>query len=124
MQAAAARTQLFPALGALPTVFAGPAASVEAKARRQYAALLLNVASGRLFAETPIGLPALSAAVTIDAALADIEAVLWPPFGFAASAEYVRVLKLAGTLNDGQGIGMCQPAAGNGSLFDAAQICR
>jgi len=99
-------TALFPTVGAVETAITGLANSHEQRARKQYAALLLNVASERLLAKTPIALPDLTAAVTVAEALADIEGVLWPPAAQADVKTYLRVADLAKALNQGKGLAL------------------
>ncbi|MCO6450569.1 MAG: hypothetical protein J5I90_07235 [Caldilineales bacterium] len=113
------RSQLFPAIGGVALALAQPERSNEGKARQQYAALLMNLASGRLFEQTPIHLPAWTATQNVGEAAAEIESVLWPPFGFAPVSEYERVIRLAGALNQGDGIGRCRQAGGEENLSDA-----
>lgn len=97
-------TALFPTVAAIETVITGPAKNHEEQARKQYAALLLNVASDRLLAQMPISLPGLTTAVTVAGALSDIEAVLWPPAAQADTRVYLRVTELAKALNQGKGL--------------------
>jgi hypothetical protein len=95
---------VFPEIVPLVDALLRPTQGDEGQARKEYAALALNVASGRLLARTPIHLPTLTTATTIGGAVAEIEGLLVPPSS-QLNTTYRRVKTLAETLNKGEGVG-------------------
>ena len=95
---------VFPEIAPLVDALLRPTQGDEGQARKEYAALQLNVASGRLLARTPIHLSTLTTATTVGGAVAEIERLLAPP-STQLSATYRRVRSLAETLNKGEGVG-------------------
>lgn len=81
-----------------------PAKSEEARARKEVAALHMNLASGRLWPATRVSLPLLTTASTVGAAVDEVEALLWPPASQQDDA-YRRARSIAHALNQNQGIG-------------------
>lgn len=77
----------------------------EEKARKQWAAVRLNLASARLLPKTPVNLPpTLTTAKTIGDVVSQVEGLLYPP-SRKLKADYDRVEKIADSLNNGKGIG-------------------
>ncbi len=95
---------VFPEIAPLVEALLRPTQGDEGQARKEYAALALNVASGRLLARTPIHLPTLTAATTVGGAVAEIERLL-KPAASQLNTTYRRVRSLAETLNKGEGVG-------------------
>jgi hypothetical protein len=88
----------------------------EEGARKQYAALRLNLASRRLLPGTPIRLPDLTTAMTVGQAAAELEGILYPP-NAQTRETYRRAEALADALNNGRGIGY--DLSGTGRLVQA-----
>ncbi|MCS7039664.1 MAG: hypothetical protein NZP34_08680 [Caldilineales bacterium] len=88
----------------------------EEGARKQYAALRLNLASRRLLPGTPIRLPELTTATTVGQAAAELEGILYPPSAQTRET-YRRAEALADALNNGKGIGY--NLSGTGRLAQA-----
>lgn len=101
---AEARSQVFTETVGVRDALLKPAPHPEDKARKQHAALQLNLASGRLLPQTPVHLPELTTATTVGAAVAEIEGLLWPP-AVQVDAEYRRAEKIAKELDRGRGLG-------------------
>jgi hypothetical protein len=101
---AEAASQVFPEAVSVRDALVQPAPRPEDKARKQHAALQLNLASNRLLPGTPVRLPELTDATTVAAAVAEIEGLLWPPATQPAS-EYRRAEAIAKALNSGEGLG-------------------
>ena len=103
---AAAQTAsgVFPEIVPLVDALLRPTQGDEGQARKEYAALQLNVASGRLLARTPIHLSTLTTATTVGGAVAEIERLLKPPAS-QLNTTYRRIKTLAETLNKGEGVG-------------------
>ena len=97
-------SSIFPEIVPLVDALLRPTQGDEGQARKEYAALQLNVASGRLLARTPIHLSTLTTATTVGGAVAEIEGLLKPPAS-QLNATYRRVKSLAETLNKGEGVG-------------------
>lgn len=99
-----ADSPVFPELVGVAAALEGAAKSDEEKARKQAAALRLNVASQRLLPLTPVNLPDLTQASTVAAAVAEVDGLLYPPAA-QTKAEYKRAEALADALNNGKGLG-------------------
>ncbi len=97
-------SSIFPELVSLEDAIFDAAPREEDKARKVYAALRLNVASGLLMTRTPVNLPNLTTAVTIGGVLTEIESLLDPPAS-QLDATYRRLEDLAEALDEGEGIG-------------------
>ena len=95
---------VFPEITPLVDALLRPTQGDEGQARKEYAALQLNVASGRLLARTPIHLSTLTTATTVGGAVAEIERLL-KPAASQLNATYRRLRSLAETLNKGDGVG-------------------
>ncbi|MBX7233288.1 MAG: hypothetical protein K1X65_02815 [Caldilineales bacterium] len=99
-----ADSPVFSELVGVAAALEGAAPSDEAKARKQAAALRLNVASQRLLPLTPVNLPDLTQASTVAAAVAEVDGLLYPPAA-QTKAEYKRAEAIADALNNGKGLG-------------------
>jgi hypothetical protein len=99
-----ASSLVFPEIVSLEDALLKGAGGDEGHARKEYAALRLNLASNRLLAKTPVNLPDLTTRTTVGQVAKEIEALLTPP-SVQTKKEYERARKLAGALNDGKGIG-------------------
>ena len=95
---------VFPEIVSLQDALLRPAPGDEGRARKEYAALRLNVASNLLLTRTPINLPALTTATTVGGVLTEIEGLLNPPAS-QLNTTYRRVESLAEALNKGEGVG-------------------
>jgi hypothetical protein len=95
---------VFPEIVPLVDALLRPTQGDEGQARKEYTALQLNVASGRLLARTPIHLSTLTTATTVGGAVAEIERLL-KPAASQLNTTYRRVKTLAETLNKGEGVG-------------------
>lgn len=95
---------LFPEVVTLEDALLHPAPGSEGKARKQYAAFLLNMMSGRLMPKTPVNLPNLTTATTVAAVRTELEGILYPPAAQLDST-YRRAEDIADALNKGQGLG-------------------
>lgn len=102
--AAEAANPLFPELVSITTVLEGPAKTDEERARKQMAALELNIASLRLLPLTPVNLPDLTASATVAQAASELSGLLYPPAA-QTKAEYKRAEAIADALNNGKGLG-------------------
>ena len=80
------------------------ASTPEEKARKQWAAVRLNLASARLLTKTPVNLPELTTKKTVGEVISEIEALLYPPASQTKS-QYERAEKIADSLNNGKGLG-------------------
>ena len=107
---------VFPAVAGIRAVLTeGAVRGDQGQALKEYAALVLNRASGRLYAETPVTLSDPSIITTIGAVVAEIEGILVPG-KTPTKDEYQRVRKLAETINAGKGLGY-----GKTGVFSPAQ---
>lgn len=101
---AQANSAVFPEIVSLEDALLRPTQGNEGQARKEYAALTLNIASARLLARTPIHLATLTAATTVGGAVSEIERLLNPPAS-QLNSTYQRVKSLAEALNKGDGVG-------------------
>jgi hypothetical protein len=95
---------VFPELVGVAEAISGRAKTDEQKARKQLAALEMNLASARLLPKTPVNLPALTRSTTVEQVEAELDAILYPPAAQPKS-EYRRAEALADALNNGVGLG-------------------
>lgn len=95
---------VFPELVGVTEAISGRAKTDEQKARKQLAALEMNLASARLLPKTPVNLPALTPSTTVEQVEAELDAILYPPAAQPKS-EYRRAEALADSLNNGIGLG-------------------
>lgn len=99
-----AGSPVFPELVGVVDALTLHAKTEEDKARKQTAALELNIASQRLLPLTPVYLPDLTQANTIEQAAAEVDGLLYPPAA-QTKAEYKRAEAIADALNNGKGVG-------------------
>jgi hypothetical protein len=99
-----AASPVFPELVGVEAALNGAASSDEAKARKQAAALGLNVAAKRLLPLTPVNLPELTSSNTVAQVMAELDGLLYPPAA-QTKAEYKRAEAIADALNNGKGLG-------------------
>lgn len=85
-------------------VIINPSVGQQGQARKEHAALQMNIAVGRLLLKTPVNLPQLTTATTVAAVVTEIEGLLAPAYR-QMDSEYERARKLAEALNKGKGIG-------------------
>ncbi len=99
-----ASSPVFPELVGLTEALTEHAKTDEAKARKQAAALELNVASLRLLPLTPVNLPDLTPSTTVEQVMVELDGLLYPPAAQTRS-EYKRAEAIADALNNGKGLG-------------------
>lgn len=102
--AAELNSPVFPELVGVTEAISGRAKTDEQKARKQLAALEMNLASARLLLKTPVTLPTLTQSTTVEQVEAELDAILYPPAAQPKS-EYRRAEVLADSLNNGIGLG-------------------
>jgi len=102
--AAEQNSPVFPELVDVAEAISGRAKTDEQKARKQLAALEMNLASARLLPKTPVNLPTLTQSTTVEQVEAELDALLYPPAAQPKS-EYRRAEVLADSLNNGRGLG-------------------
>ncbi len=95
---------VFPELVGVEEAVVGRIKTDEQKARKQLAALELNLASARLLPRTPVNVPSLTQSKTVEEAEAELDAILYPPAAQPKS-EYRRAEALGDALNNGVGLG-------------------
>lgn len=101
---------VFPELVGVEEAVVGRVKTDEQKARKQLAALELNLASARLLPRTPVDLPLLTPSRTVEQAEAELDALLYPPAAQPKS-EYRRAEAIADNLNNGVGLGYGRTSA-------------
>lgn len=99
-----AASPVFPELVGVAAALDGAASSDEARARKQAAALELNMAGKRLLPLTPVNLPELTPSNTVAQVMAELDGLLYPPAA-QTKAEYKRAEAIADALNNGKGLG-------------------
>lgn len=97
-------SRVFPEVTSLVSALLESAGTAEKHARRQHAALQLNLASGRLLMSTRVHLPDLTQSDTIGEVNYELEGLL-ARSGSQTTAVYERSRQLAEAINAAQGIG-------------------
>lgn len=101
---AEAASAVFPEAVGLRDALGMPAKNSQAQARKEFAALRLNLAGGRLLPKTPADLPGITDAQSVGAIVTQLESLLSPGVTQPAE-EYRRAKETAEALNKGKGLG-------------------